>query len=203
MLGLKRGSRNYLGPFPYHASSFSICPASILNSHCCLPKPHAPLYHRSAHVSRCAFTTISMAAPGPEWMLWAKRLRDEHANLVHSLEALSSTVAKAPSPVQITNLEASQLALQQEVKSLRDSLAIAEQQREKHTRIADERNAALEAQARAEAQLRDQKDKVTNEQIRRLEKWMAALSRRAPSASKLGEKFAETIRTSPLSSKYI
>lgn len=136
-------------------------------------------------------------------MLWAKKLQDEHVDLVKSLGLLSSTVAKSPLPVQITNLEASQLALQQEVNSLRETLEIAEQKREQHSRDNDERIAALEQQVRAEARQRDQKDQVANEQIKRLEEDVAALRRRAPSASKLEKQFAETICTSQLSSKYI
>jgi len=135
-------------------------------------------------------------------MLWAKKLRDEHVNLVQSLETLSSTVAKAPLPVQITDLEASQLALQQEVKSLRETLAAAHQQRE-HSRIADERIAALEQQVRAEARLRDQNAKVANEQIKRLEEDVAALRRWAPSASKPGVSAAETSHSSQLSGEYL
>ncbi len=154
-----------------------------------------------------------MAAPGPEWMLWAKKLRDEHVKLVESLETLSSTVAKAPLPVQITDLEASQLALQQEVNSLRATLAAAEQQREQHSRIeqqweqhsriADERIAALEQQFRTEARLRDQNAKVANEQIRRLNEDVAALRRWAPSSSKLGVNTAETSHSSQLSGEYL
>ena len=144
-----------------------------------------------------------MAAPGPEWMLWAKRLRDEHVNLVQSVETLSSIVAKAPLPVQITNLDASQLALQQEVNSLRETLAAAEEQRKQHSKIADERIAALEEQAKAKARLQDQKDKVADEQIRRLEEDVATLRRQDPVASKLEERSTETIRTSRLCGKYV
>jgi len=142
-----------------------------------------------------------MAAPGPEWMLWAKKLRDEHVNLVQSLEILTSTVAKAPLPSQVTDLEASQLALQQELNSLRETSAAAEQKREQHSRIADERIAALEQQIRAEARLRDQNDKVANEQIRRLEEDVAALRRQAP--SKLGVDYADTNHSSQLSGEYV
>jgi len=116
-------------------------------------------------------------------MLWAKRLRDEHVNLVQSLEKLSST---------IKDLEASQLALQQEGNTLRETLAVAEQERERHSRIVDERNAALE-----------QEVKFANKQIIRLEEDVAALRRQAPSASKLAAKPAETIPTSQLSSEYV
>jgi len=197
----------FLGPFPHHTIGFSTCPASTLIPHCCSPNPHAPAYHSSAHVSWCALAchsrTISMAAPGPEWMLWAKKLRDEHVNLVESLETLSSTVAKAPLPVQITDLEASQLALQQEVNSLRETLAAAELQREQHSRIADERIAALEQQVRTAARLRDQNAKDNNEQIKRLEEDVAALRRRAPSASKLRVTSAGTRHTSQLNGEYL
>ena len=90
-----------------------------------------------------------MATPGPEWMIWAKRLKDEHVELLQTIQKYSSTIAEAPIPVQVTDLQVSHRALHDEVKSLREAVTLAQQRQEQESRKLNDRVTSLEEEKKA------------------------------------------------------
>ena len=62
-----------------------------------------------------------MAALGPEWMLWAKKLQDKHVSLVNDTESLSRTVQQQGEEINSGVVAAQEQA--QEIVSLRSELS--------------------------------------------------------------------------------
>ncbi len=127
--------------------------------------------------------TISMATSTSEWITWSQQFLEEQLELDDSIKTLTSTIAKAALPVQVEDLEASQLATLKDVKSLAQKLAATRQRWEQDSYMTLKGIAVLEQEVGVEANLQDQTAKVTQEQIRRLEENMIALERQGPSTS--------------------
>lgn len=108
-----------------------------------------------------------MVSSGPEWIIWAQQFQVEQVKTADFIKTLKSTITKAAQPVQVEGLQSNQLALQGDMDSLHQMLAVVKQRREQHSSITAKRLATLEQRVRVEAQ----------KQIRRLEEDLNAPKR--------------------------
>ena len=131
-----------------------------------------------------------MAALGPEWMLWAKKLQDKHVSLVKDTESLSRTVHQQGEEINSGVVTAQQQA--QEIDSLRLQLTSL---RTEHA----EEIAALKEQVREEiASIRSELDSSKSEHAKEI----TTLRDQVRALSEVWTDSAQTGLTSQLSREY-
>ena len=131
-----------------------------------------------------------MAALGPEWMLWAKKLQDKHVSLVKDTERLSRTVQQQGEEINSGVVTAQQQA--EEIDSLRSELISLKSEHAKEI-------AASKEQVQEEiASIRSQLDSSKSEHAKEI----ATLRDQVRALSEIWTDSAQTGLTSQLSREH-